>query len=115
MFTFTDGTVPVPQISDICAKRLNEFNQFVSEQGATLLIAGYPVGDGEYTPTRLEFQEFQQKLEKELDAEVISDWDDYFFPYDYFYNSQLHLTNKGAEARTMQLIKDLKKYFLLQE
>lgn len=112
VYTFTEGVISVPQINDICAKRLNEFNQFVTEHGAMLLIAGYPVGDGEYTPARSEFQEFQIQLENKLDAEVISDWDDYFFPYDYFYNTQLHLTDKGAEVRTEQLIRDLKKYFI---
>lgn len=111
IYVFREGAIIVPSISDDCVKRLNEFNQYVTEQGGVLLIAGYPIGDGEYTPQRSEYQEFQEQLEERLDATVISDYMDYFFPYSYFYDSEAHLTSKGAEARTKQLIKDLLDYF----
>lgn len=110
-YTFVEGDVKVPGISSACVRRLNGFNRYVMDCGAVLLIAGYPIGDGEYTPNKSEYQEFQRELEEQLEAEVISDYTDYFFPYSYFYDSCFHLTDEGVRARTEQLIMDMKKYF----
>ncbi len=38
-----------PKLSDQCAQRLNALNDELKEKGAVLLVAGYPIGDGEYT------------------------------------------------------------------
>lgn len=77
-----------------------------------MVVAGYPIGKGEYTPPKEDFVEFQAKLAERLDCPVISDYRDYFFDYKYFYNSFLHLTTEGAELRTEQLIEDLEGYGL---
>ena len=97
----------VPAINDTCINRLNEFNRFARARGATLLVAGYPIGKGEYTPPAEKYEEFQKDLAKRLDCDVISDYRDYFIPYEYFYNTNMHLDDKGAEIRTRQLINDL--------
>ena len=75
-----------------------------------MLIAGYPIGNGEFTPDVQEFINFQNDLENKLDAEVISDYRDYMFHYKYFYNTNLHLNNQGKKLRTQQLISDLEKW-----
>ena len=107
--TFVFKEQSLPEINDICIQRLNELNAYLKERGATMVVAGYPIGKGKYTPSEKEFVEFQQKLQKRLDCQVISDYRDYFFDYSYFYNSFLHLTNEGARLRTEQLNKDLEK------
>ena len=106
---FKPQEVKVPAINDTCVNRLNEFNKYVKEKGATLLIAAYPIGAGKYTPPVEEYDKFQKELADRLDCEIISDYRDYFIPYEYFYNASLHLNELGAEMRTSQLIKDINR------
>ena len=76
-----------------------------------MLIAGYPIANGPFTPPREEYDMFQKELAAKLNAPIISDFEDYFFPENYFFNTHLHLNNVGKEARSQQLISDLKNYF----
>lgn len=108
-FTFEEQLIP--EMNDVCIERLNELNAYLNAQGATMVVAGYPIGKGEFTPSEDEFLKFQDQLEKQLDCEVISDYRDYMFDYSYFYDTFLHLTTDGARLRTKQLIKDLRKVF----
>ena len=108
IFTFTDGDCP--EIDDVTAKRINELNHYLQERGATLVVAGYPIGKGEFTADEEEFVQFQEQLKEKLDCDVISDFRDYMFDYSFFYDTALHLTTEGAEMRTEQLISDLKTY-----
>lgn len=110
--TFEFKEQSLPEMNDTCINRLNELNEYLVERGATMVVAGYPIGKGEYTPPKEDFVEFQAKLAERLDCPVISDYRDYFFDYKYFYNSFLHLTTEGAELRTKQLIEDLEGYGL---
>ncbi len=108
---FKEGSITVPEINDICINRLNALNDYILDVEATLLIAGYPIGYGEYTPSSNEYDAFQEELESKLRCEVISNFTDYFIPYEYFYDSKYHLTSDGADIRTRQLIDDLHNYF----
>lgn len=108
-WTFSDDTY-VPWVTDNAIVRINSLNDYLTERGATLLIAGYPIANGEYTPPKDLFVDFQNYLESTMDAPVISDFTDYFLDYKYFYNSDMHLNNEGKEIRTQQLIKDLENY-----
>ena len=107
-YEFVDGSVVIPSINDTCMNRLNEMNQYVSDRGAALLVAGYPVGYGEYTPDETEWDAFEDELRSKLDCDVISHYADYFIPYELFYDTRLHLSEEGARIRTEQLIEDLK-------
>ena len=108
---FKENKISVPSINDTCINRLNNLNQYCKDRGATLLIAGYPIAYGEYSEfSEKDFDVFQSELASRFDGVVISDYSDYFFPYDYFYNTELHLNEKGANARTKQLIKDIKNW-----
>lgn len=109
-YEFQEGTIGVPTVSDIVSNRLNELNKYLADRGATLLIAGCPIPDNEYTPDRELFFQFQKDLECKINAKVISDVKDYFYPDSYFFNSELHLNNEGKRIRTQQLIDDLKRY-----
>ena len=105
----------VPQINDICINRLNKYNAYVKSKGATFLIAGYPIGEGKFTPPKEEFDKFQRELESRVDCEVISNYRDYFIQYKYFYDSNLHLDEEGAKIRTQQLIKDIQRWQAKQQ
>ena len=108
---FYEGAVYIPNISVRVMKRINKLDKYLKERGATLLIAGYPIGDGEYTPDKEYFANYRGGLESFLTCPVISDFTDYMFDYQYFYNSSLHLNQEGAVLRTEQLIEDLERYF----
>lgn len=97
-----------PAINDVTAGRINELNQWLKERGATLLVAAYPIGNGELTAPKEEFEAFQKKLEEALDCPVISQYTDYMYDYDYFYDTDYHLTDEGVKLRTEQLIEDIK-------
>lgn len=108
---FKSESVKVPEINEYCIKRLNDFYDYCKNQQASLVIAGYPIAYGKYSEfTKQDFDKFQNKLESALDCEIISDYSDYFYPYDLFYNTGLHLTNEGAKVRTEQLVSDLQKW-----
>lgn len=109
-YTFTEGSISVPGISDICMNRLNELNAWLEERGASLVVAGYPIPDGEYTPDKSEYIAFQENLAERLDCPVISNFTDYFIPYKYFYDTYAHLTTAGTQIRTAQLVEDLKNW-----
>lgn len=110
IFKFEPGSITVPEINDNCTDRINEFNKYCNELGANLLVAGFPIANGEYTPPKEDFVAFQDRLEEKLDCEIISDFTDYFMEYKYFYDTKYHLTDEGVAIRTAQLIKDLQKW-----
>lgn len=97
----------VPQINSTCTNRINELNEYLTNRGASLYVAAYPISYGENSPTALEYIQFQESLDAQLTCPIISDFTDYFFDSNYFWDSALHLTDEGATLRTKQLICDL--------
>jgi len=108
-YTFDEPVQP-GRISDESVNRINELNKYLTERGATLVVAGYPIGKGFNTAEAAEFEKFQKELEEKLDCPVISEFTDYMFDYDYFYDSDVHLNSEGAKLRTEQLAKDLNTF-----
>lgn len=105
------NNVEVPRIGDTCVRRLNDLNEFITARGATMLVAAYPIAYGEYSSfDRSDFYRFKNDLDISLDCDVISDYTDYFFGYDLFYDTKLHLTAEGTYKRTKQLIEDLESW-----
>ena len=107
---FNETSLYIPEINDICTSRLNRFNKYVASMGAELVVASYPIAYGEFTPSKSEYEKFQSDLESALDFEVISNFTDYFIPYEYFYDTKYHLTEEGVKIRTEQLIQDIKNW-----
>jgi hypothetical protein len=107
---FRKGTVTVPNINDNCTERLNAFWQYCRERGADMVVAGYPIASGEFTPPQEDYVAFQKRLDDKLDCDIISDFTDYFIDYRYFYDTKYHLTDEGVAIRTEQLITDLKRW-----
>jgi len=101
-------------VGDITVERLNELNVFLEERGATLLVAGYPIGNGELTVEPEKFVEAQTYLEEGLECPVISDFTDYMFDYQYFYDTEYHMNTEGVILRTEQLISDIKQWKKLE-
>ncbi len=108
-YEFTEKIIPA-SINDITIHRINKLNQYLEQRGATLLVAGYPIGNGELTANANEFIEFQRTLSEQLDCAVISNYVDYMLNYSYFYDTAFHLTSEGADIRTRQLISDIKRW-----
>lgn len=108
---FKDNVVGFPQINDTCVNRLNKLNRYCQERGASMVVAGYPIAYGKYANFEADdLYEFKERLDAALDCDVISDYTDYVYPYDYFYDTVLHLTDEGARIRTLQLITDIKAW-----
>lgn len=94
------------EISDECVERINSLNEYLKERGAILLIAGYPIFEGQATPKKEAYVAFQDELRRRIDCSVISDFTEYYYEPEFFYNSILHLTVEGTRIRTEQLIDD---------
>lgn len=114
-FIFHEGDVPIPYINEACINRLNRLNRYCTRRGATLVIAGYPIGYGEYTPDKTLLIKKWNYLKSNLDCDVISNIEDYFFPYSDFYDSDLHLVDSAAARRTEQFINDLKRLEITED
>ena len=99
-----------PEYSASCIRRLNDLNRFCDERGATLLVAGWPIADGDYNFSKSVYGDFREELEEKLDCRVISDFKDYCYDYSLFYDTNLHLTDEGVRLRTEQLIEDLERW-----
>ena len=110
-FSQPDNLVPDYKVSKKCVKRLNQYNEYIKSKGATLLVAGYPIAYGKYSPfTKDDFNNLNIELQNKLDCDVISDYTDYFYPYEYFYDSVFHLNREGTTVRTKQLIEDINNW-----
>ncbi len=112
--TVADGVdfspVMIHHINGTTAERLNELNAYLTERGATMLVAAYPIAVYKKTPSEKEYFEMGKEISDALDCKVISDFRDYMFDETYFYDSYTHLTDEGVKVRTGQLIKDLQDY-----
>lgn len=109
---FSKKEIPVPAVNDTCTDRLNALYKTAKERGASMVVAGFPVAYGKYSSyDKSDFAAFREQLGNKLDCEIISDYADYFYPYEYFYDTEYHLTNEGSAVRTAQLVKDLKAWF----
>lgn len=108
---FAENPVTLSEISPACVRRIEKLNNYVTRQGASLVIAGYPIAYGKYAEfTEADVKAFESALREAMPCDVISDYTDYLFPYSMFYDTTLHLIQEGAEIRTAQLIQDLKQW-----
>lgn len=98
----------IPGIGEQCVDRLNALNKALTEKGATMLVAAYPIASGEFTPLVSDYDAFTEALVEALDAPVISYFSDYMMDYEYFYDTMYHLTNSGVTVRTNLLIDDIR-------
>lgn len=107
--------VQVPKIGREYVERINQLNAYVTQRGATLVIAAYPIAYYENAPAKEEYAAFEQELRAKVDCPVISDYTEYCMEPELFYNTYLHLTNEGATIRTEMLIKDIENFLEKKE
>lgn len=110
-YVFDENSIKVSKVGQCTVDRLNRLNQYILSQGASMAVAGYPIGDGAFTPPKAEFEAFETALREQLDCPVISHFTDYLFPYNCFYDTVFHLNDHGVQLRTDQLIADLEQYW----
>lgn len=114
VYTFGAADIYEISVAKTTTDRLNALNDYCIAQGATLVVAGFPVAQGEYMASTESYQAAWRALEEALDCAVISDITDYYLPYEYFYDTRLHLTDEGATLRTNQFILDLQGYLAVE-
>ncbi|MBQ8527093.1 MAG: hypothetical protein IJ429_01345 [Lachnospiraceae bacterium] len=102
--------VVINHINSATAQRLNELNSYLTERGAAMLVAAYPVAVYEKTPSPEQYYKMGQEMADALDCPVISDFRDYMLDKTYFYDTHSHLTDEGTRLRTEQLIEDIQTY-----
>ena len=108
---FTEGVASISYMSEDNKESFNNLNDYVESKGAMLLIAGYPIGyAGDISDKqKKELCDCKEIFQEGLNCQIISNYDEYLFSYEYFYDSSLHLCTEGAELRTKILINDLKE------
>lgn len=107
----TFDEVAIPVIGDAYVERINKLNQYITERGAVLVIAAYPIAYYDEAPSKEKYELFEKELKEKIDCPVISEYTEYCMEPEFFYNTYLHLTNKGASMRTQKLIKDIQNYW----
>lgn len=98
----------LPEIGDAAIDRMNALHRTLSEKGATLLLASFPIASGEYTPLVSEYDALWTELTQRLEFPLISYFPEYMLNYNYFYDTLYHLTDDGVQERTRILIDDLR-------
>lgn len=110
-----DVAYALPEVGDQYIEHFNKYVKFCEKKGARVFIAGYPIFDDgrgfDFGP----YDSFQEELSRKAGCPVISDFKNYVFDKDLFYDVNLHLNTEGAKLRTEQLIKDLKRHVLVGE
>ena len=111
-YSFASDFMAKPgQIDDAAIARINKLNEYVTAHGGRLVISHYPIAISENNPADEEaFEAYQQELIDKFDGDVISDFSDYYFDFEEFYDTDLHLGKDGAQRRSMQLATDIRKY-----
>ena len=103
-----DIWIPVADESE--TERLNRWNEYMIERGASLVVSVAPIIYDQWPADDNEMNQYQKELEDALECDVISYWKDYAYDSEMFYNTQYHLNTKGAQLRSIQLVKDLKEW-----
>lgn len=90
----------------------NEYNAFVESQGAEMLLACAPLIDSPERPTDGSYEECFMKVKESINFNYISNWENYIYPMEYFYDTNAHLNDFGREKRTQQLIEDIELWMV---
>ena len=98
-------------ISDDFADYLNEYIGKCEKKGAKVYFTFCPVNRDslEEGTTADTIYEFYRYLGEKIHCKIISDINNYILPKEYFYDTNFHLNDRGAELRTLLLARDLKR------
>ena len=89
---------------------VNDYIGYAKRRGATVLFSFCPVNELGIAEgvTELDILEYEEKISEKIDCPVISDIKDYIMEAGYFYDTNFHLNEVGAELRTLRLAKDIR-------
>ena len=108
VYTITDFSKKNINIKSI--EYVNQFVVWAEKKGAEVYISFPPFLDETAIGDANDIKNYQEYLESQLDATVISSIEDYIYPRKYIYDTPYHCTEEGTNLRTQSLIEDLKKY-----
>ncbi len=107
-FVFTKGTIPeqfVPNMNRVLDK--------ATSKGAVCLFSFPPYNKNACDSTTLNdtgFSDYCRDMDEVVHAHRISDVRDFIFEGKYFYNTDYHLNDEGAEIHTHKVVEDLLSY-----
>lgn len=105
---YYDESEGVPELTDEFVEYFNNLCHELNSRGIKVVLAACPIYVCETTPPAEEFAVLEEKLREKLDCEVISDFAEYYFDKELFWDSKFHLNDVGVPIRTKLLIKDIK-------
>lgn len=96
------------QISDAFARQVQEYCDYAQKQGASVVLSFSPVNRGCISdPSEAAVESFFRRCTDAFSCPVISDPNRYILESGWFYDSNFHLNNAGAQVRTQLLAQDL--------
>lgn len=104
------GAIKTLTASNNTINYVNNFNNYVKEKGATLLVSFPPVLDENFFPNENQVKDFEKMLQQKIDATIISRINDYVFPRRYIFDTINHCNNEGEEKRSLLLSRDIMNY-----
>lgn len=91
----------------------NRASDLITEKGGAVLMSFAPTNRNalsEYSKKKNYRESFVDEIREKYHTVVISDLNDYLFNGRYFYDTDLHMSNEGANLRTKQLAEDVREY-----
>jgi len=97
-------------VTDAFVSLVNEYAKKAKAKGASVYFSFCPLNalSAESIPQE-DIEAFLEKLEQELDVEIIGSLDDHMLDAGYFYDSNFHTNEAGTIFNTVLLINDLKR------
>lgn len=96
------------QISDPFAAQVREYCEYAAKRGATVVLSFSPVNRAcVVDPSEEAVEAFFRRCTDAFACPVISDPNRYILESGWFYDSNFHLNNAGAQLRTQLLAEDL--------
>ena len=119
MRSFYDTSMPVMISTEIIGDGfidyLNSYAKRAQDKGAKVYFSFSPMNARAVKSSQEQKVEFYRYLGENLNFPVISDIDDYILDAAYFYDTNFHLTTRGAMMRTAILADDIRRAMGLTE
>lgn len=113
MRSFYDTAMPIMISTDIIGDGfidyLNEYAKNAKDKGASVYFSFSPMNVRAVKSTAEQKTEFYRYLGENLSFPIISDIDDYILEAAYFYDTNFHLTTRGAKMRTALIADDIRR------
>lgn len=94
-------------LSEAMRNYWNDFNKNAMKKGGFVLMGVPPILKEDLKLSDYDLDNLLCQLEQELEMPIISDFENYIFPKEYFFDTNFHMTDAGAELRTRLLIEDM--------